>query len=148
MNKRTGEIRVLRMVAAHDSGRVMNSLTYQNQVFGGITVGIGLGLTEQRVIDRQTGKVVKGNLHDYKVPTAKDVPYDMKCVPIDPHDTLCNSTGAKGLGEPATVPTAPAIANAVYNATGIRATHAPVTPMRMLQLLAQRKDSEQAWPSD
>ena len=137
VNRRTGEIRVLRLLAAHDSGRVMNLLTYENQVFGGMTMGIGFALTEQRIIDRQTGKVINSNLHDYKVPTAQDVPHDVRCIPIDPQDTLCNTAGAKGLGEPATIPTAPAIANAIYHATGIRVSHAPVTPARMLQLLTR-----------
>ena len=139
VNTRTGEVRVVRMLAAHDSGRVMNLLTYRNQVFGGVTMGIGFGLTEQRVLDRQTGKMVNANWHDYKIPTAKDVPADLTCLPIDPHDTECNSVGAKGLGEPATIPTAAAIANALYHATGIRATESPITPSRMLQLLTEHK---------
>lgn len=140
VNTHTGEIRVLRLVAAHDSGRVMNRLTYENQVFGGMTMGIGFGLTEQRVLDsKQTGKMVNANWHDYKIPTAKDVPFDQICLPIDPHDTECNTVGAKGIGEPATVPTAAAIANAVYQATGIRVTEAPISPMRMLRLLAAER---------
>jgi xanthine dehydrogenase YagR molybdenum-binding subunit len=64
----------------------------------------------------------------------------MTCLPIDPHDTECNTTGTKGLGEPATVPTAAAVANAVYHATGIRVTRAPITPMLMLGLLAARRE--------
>jgi CO/xanthine dehydrogenase Mo-binding subunit len=136
---RTGEVRVTRFLAAHDSGRVMNRLTYQNQVFGGVAMGVGFALTEARVLDRQTGGVLDANLHDYKVPTALDVPADLANLPIDPHDTECNSTGTKGLGEPATIPTAPAIANAVYHATGIRFTRAPITPMEMLERLATRR---------
>jgi xanthine dehydrogenase YagR molybdenum-binding subunit len=139
VNKRTGEVKVLRMLAAHDSGRVMSPLTYQNQVFGGMIQGLGLALTEQRVIDdNQTGKVLNQNWHDYKMPTAKDVPFDLTCLPIDPHDTECNNTGSKGLGEPATIPTAAAIANAIYNATGVRVTTAPVTPAQMLLALAEK----------
>ncbi|MGD2151746.1 MAG: xanthine dehydrogenase family protein molybdopterin-binding subunit [Gemmatimonadales bacterium] len=140
VNTLTGEVRVLRLVAAHDSGRAMNRLTYENQVFGGMTMGIGLGLTEERILDsRQTGQVVNANWHDYKLPTAKDVPLDLTCVPIDPHDTECNTTGAKGLGEPAHIPTAAAIANAVYHATGARVTDAPITRSRMLAALAERR---------
>jgi xanthine dehydrogenase YagR molybdenum-binding subunit len=142
VNRRTGEIKILRFLAAHDSGRVMNRLTYENQVFGGVTMGIGFGLTEARVMDTQTGRVVNANWHDYKIPTARDVPPDMTCLPVDPHDTLCNTAGAKGLGEPATIPTAPAIANAIYNATGIRVTHSPITPARILQLLAQQSGGQ------
>ena len=130
---------MVRLVAAHDSGRVMNRLTYENQVFGGMTMGIGFGLTEMRRLDRQTGKMVNANWHAYKIPTALDVPIDQTCVPIDPRDAECNTTGAKGLGEPATIPTAAAIANAVHHATGIRVTHAPITPIEMLRLLSERK---------
>ena len=112
---------MLRFLAAHDSGRILNPLTFRNQVFGGITMGIGFGMTEERVMDRgQRGKVLTAGLHDYKLPTALDVPADKTLVIVDPHDTECNSTGAKGVGEPATIPTAAAIANAVFNATGVR----------------------------
>ena len=96
VDTRTGEVRVLRLLGAHDSGRVMNRLTYQNQVFGGMTMGIGFGMTEGRVLDRNTGKMANANWHDYKIPTAKDVPPDFACLPVDPHDTECNSTGTQG----------------------------------------------------
>jgi xanthine dehydrogenase YagR molybdenum-binding subunit len=117
----------------------MNRLTYENQVKGGVTMGIGFALTERRVLDRQTGRVLNASLRDYAVPTMLDVPADMTCLAVDPHDTECNTTGTKGLGEPATVPTAPAIANAVYHATGIRMTRSPITPMQMLERLAARR---------
>ena len=140
VDTRTGEIHVVRFVAAHDSGRVMNRLTYDNQVIGGITMGIGLAMTEMRVLDRnQTGKVVSKNWHDYKLPTALDVPREIVTVPIDPGDTEANTTGAKGLAEPATIPTAAAIANAVYNAIGIRITDTPIGPVQLSGLLAERK---------
>jgi xanthine dehydrogenase YagR molybdenum-binding subunit len=139
VDTRTGEIKVLRFLAAHDSGRVLNPLTFRNQVFGGITMGIGFGLTEERVLDRQhAGRLLTANLVDYKMPSSLDVPADQTCLAIDPHDTECNSTGAKGLGEPATIPTAPAIANAVFHATGLRLTEAPMSPARVLSALAAR----------
>ncbi|HET8645217.1 MAG TPA: molybdopterin cofactor-binding domain-containing protein, partial [Vicinamibacteria bacterium] len=106
---------------------------------GGMTMGLGFALSEDRVLDRQTGRMANANWHDYKVPTAMDVPPEPVCLPIDPHDTECNTTGAKGLGEPATIPTAAAIANAVFDATGVRVTDAPITPMRLVRLLAQRR---------
>jgi CO/xanthine dehydrogenase Mo-binding subunit len=138
VNARTGEVRLTRFLAAQDSGRVMNRLTYENQVFGGITMGTGLALTEERVLDRaRTGRMVNANWHDYKIPTALDVPADQTCLPIDPHDTGCNSVGAKGLGEPATIPTAAAIANAVGHAIGVRLTDAPMTRRRVLEALRQ-----------
>ena len=104
-------------------------------------MGIGFATTEQRILDsRQTGKMVNANWHDYKIPTAMDVPVDQTCISIDPHDKECNNTGAKGLGEPATIPAAAAIANAVYHATGVRLKQAPITPMQMLSLLAQQQE--------
>ena len=137
VNQRTGEVRVLRMLAAQDSGRVMNRMTFESQVFGALTMGIGMALTEQRVLDGNTGKMVNANWHDYKIPTAKDVPAELTCLPIDPRDMEVNSTGTKGLGEPALVPAPPAIANAFYNATGVRPTAAPFTPATVINLLNQ-----------
>jgi xanthine dehydrogenase YagR molybdenum-binding subunit len=140
VDTRTGEVRILRFLGAHDSGRVMSRLTYDNQVFGGITMGIGLALTEARILDRkQTGKMVNRNWHDYKLPTALDVPEDMVSLPIEVDDTVANTTGAKGLGEPVTIPTAAAIANAVYHATGVRITTTPINPVQLCRLLAERK---------
>jgi xanthine dehydrogenase YagR molybdenum-binding subunit len=139
VNTRTGEVRVLRMLAAHDSGRVMNLLTYRNQVFGGVVMGIGFAMTERRTMDSSTGKMVNANFHDYKIPTAKDAPGEMTCLPVDPHDTECNINGAKGIGEPATIAVGAAIANAFYHATGLRVTAAPITRAQVLTLLAERK---------
>jgi xanthine dehydrogenase YagR molybdenum-binding subunit len=143
VNTRTGEVRIVRFVAAHESGRVLNRLTFDNQVYGGISMGIGYALSEQRILDQgQTGKMVNANLHDYKIPTALDVPADMSSLPIDLHDTTCNTTGAKGLGEPVTIPTAAAIANAVYDAIGVRISNGPITPDKVLSALeAQGKEA-------
>ena len=140
VNTKTGELKILRFVAAHDSGRVMNRLTYDNQVFGGITMGIGLATTESRILDAgQTGKMVNRNWHDYKLPTALDVPADMTSLPIELADTEANNTGAKGLGEPVTIPTAAAVANAVRHATGLRITQTPINPLQLVQRLAERR---------
>jgi CO/xanthine dehydrogenase Mo-binding subunit len=140
VNIQTGEVKVLRFLAAQESGRVMNRLTYDNQVMGGITWGVGLALTEARILDaQQTGKTVNRNWHDYKIPTALDVPAEMISLPIEPEDTEANTTGAKGLGEPVTIPTAAAIANAVYNAIGIRITKTPINPLTLCPLFAARR---------
>ncbi|HEY3380747.1 MAG TPA: xanthine dehydrogenase family protein molybdopterin-binding subunit [Vicinamibacterales bacterium] len=140
VNTRTGEVKVLRLLAAQDSGRIMNELTCENQVQGGLTMGLGLALTEGRILDtNQSGKMVNRNWHDYKIPTALDVPAEQVMLPIDLHDYEANSTAAKGIGEPATVPTAPAIANAIYNACGVRTPDTPVNPPRLLDLLAAAK---------
>ena len=139
VNERTGEVKVLRFLSANDSGRVMNRLTYDGQVIGGVTMGLGLALTEQRVLDRQTGKMVNRNWHDYKVPTAMDVPPEIASLPIEVPDNEANISGAKGLGEPVTIPTAAAVANAVYDATGVRVTESPISPMRLVALLAGKR---------
>ena len=137
VNVRTGEVKILRYLAAQDSGRVMNAKMFANQTFGAVTMGIGLAMTEARVLDRgQTGKMVNANLHDYKVPTALDIAPDPVCLPIDLHDNFTN-TGAKGLGEPSTVPAASVVANAIYNAIGVRCSDSPMTPDRLCQLLAK-----------
>lgn len=143
VNTGTGEIRILRFLGAHDSGRVMNRLTFDSQVIGGITMGIGLAMTEERILDQnRTGKLVNRNWHDYKLPTSLDVPSKIGSVPIEPADTEANTTGAKGLGEPVTIPTAAAVANAVYHATGVRVTETPMTPVRLCALLAGAQKKE------
>jgi CO/xanthine dehydrogenase Mo-binding subunit len=140
VNTKTGEVIILQFLSANDSGRVMNRLTYDNQVVGGITWGIGLAMTEARILDgKQTGKMVNRNWHDYKIPTALDAPTEVQSLPIELEDLEANTTGAKGLGEPVTIPTAAAIANAVYHATGIRVTKTPINPITLSQLLSQRK---------
>jgi xanthine dehydrogenase YagR molybdenum-binding subunit len=140
VNIKTGEPKILRFLSANDSGRVMNRLTYDNQVFGGITWGVGLAMTEARILDRkQTGKIVNRNWHDYKLPTALDVPMEAQSHPIELEDREANTVGAKGLGEPVTIPTAAAIANAVYHATGIRVTTSPINPMMLSPLLSRQK---------
>ncbi len=141
VNILTGELRIVRFLGAHDSGRVMNRLTFDNQIFGGIVMGIGYATTEERVLDRgQTGKMLNRNWHDYKLPTALDVPSDMTTVAVDPGDQEANTVGAKGLGEPATIPTAAAIANAIYHATGVRVTDTPVNPVQLEKLHVRPED--------
>ena len=139
VDTRSGEVRVLRFLGAHDSGRVMNRKTYENQVVGGITMGIGLALTEMRVLDRgQSGRLCNRNWHDYKLPTALDAPAEVVTVPVDPGDEECNTTGAKGLGEPVTIPTAAAVANAIRDACGAASPESPVWPQRLAAQLAAR----------
>jgi xanthine dehydrogenase YagR molybdenum-binding subunit len=142
VNTRTGEVRLLRFLGSHDSGRVLNRLTYDNQLFGGIAMGVGFGMTEDRVLDPQTGKMANANFHDYKIPTMMDVAPTHENAPVDRPDNEFNTTGTKGLGEPATIPTAAAIGNAVYDAIGVRITDAPITPARVLEMLhAQGKEA-------
>jgi len=143
VNMRTGEVKIVDFLGAHDSGRVMNRLTYDNQVFGGITMGVGFAMTEERILDKnRTGKMVNRNWHDYKLPTALDVPAHMTSVPIERPDDDANTAGAKGLGEPATIPTGAAIANAVFHATGVRVTKTPMTPVQLVALFTESEKEE------
>ena len=141
VNLKSGEVRLIRFLGAHESGRVMSRLTYDNQVYGGIVMGVGFAMTEFRVLDRkETGKLVNKNWHDYKLPTALDAPLETVSSPVEMPDDDANSTGAKGLGEPVTIPTAAAIANAVYHATGIRVTETPINPARLSELLTRGRE--------
>ncbi|GAC1645538.1 MAG: xanthine dehydrogenase family protein molybdopterin-binding subunit [Herpetosiphon sp.] len=130
----TGRVRVIKVVAAHDSGRIMNPQTFTSQIHGGIIQGLGFALTEERIIDHAAGKVMNPNLEWYKLPTIADTPEIVNLL-IDIPDTLANPTGAKGAGEPGIIPTAAAIANAVANALGVRVCDLPITPARVLEAL-------------
>jgi xanthine dehydrogenase YagR molybdenum-binding subunit len=132
----TGEITALHIVAVHDIGRIVNPTTARSQVEGGVLQAIGFALTEERFLDRATGRVMNGNLENYKVPTVKDVPAKITVRFVDRPDRRANNLGVKGLGEPPIIPTAAAIANAVANATGARVRHAPLTRARVLEALA------------
>jgi len=133
----TGVIRVERVVAVHDCGRPMNILGLESQVNGGILQGISYALYEDRRLDRNTGIMVNPNLEEYKIIGAKDMPK------IDVHFIenyqARSSTDAGGIGEPAKIPTAAAVANAVYNAIGIRMYELPLTPARVLAALGKVK---------
>lgn len=131
----TGEVRVERIVAVHDVGRIVNPLTASSQVEGGILQGLGFALSEELVLDPTTGAPVNAHLDDYKLPTIADVPeivIDFSHVP----DANLPTLGARGLGEPPIIPTAPAIANAFAHATGRRCAALPMTRARVLAALA------------
>ncbi|MDQ3927879.1 MAG: molybdopterin-dependent oxidoreductase, partial [Chloroflexota bacterium] len=135
----TGRVRVLRVVAVHDVGRVLNPKGLASQFYGGILQGLGMTLMEDRVVDERTGLVVNANLQDYKVPTIADCP-EMIVSAVDIPDTEANHIGSKGAGEPPIIPTPAAIANAIYDAAGVRVDSLPVTPGRLLQLLQARDE--------
>jgi xanthine dehydrogenase YagR molybdenum-binding subunit len=135
----TGRVRVLKYAAVQDSGRIVNRLTAESQVIGGITQGLSAGLFEERVLDDATGNVVNPNLRDYKIATSFDIPaIDIQFA--EPDDPRINNLGSKGLGEPARVPASAAIANAVFNAVGVHVGEIPMTPARVLAAL-KRKES-------
>jgi xanthine dehydrogenase YagR molybdenum-binding subunit len=130
----TGKIAVKKVVAAHDIGRVLNRKTLENQFHGGVIQGLSFALLEERVMDQYTGKVLTNNMHDYKVPTVMDIP-EIEVISVNPGDPMISNTGVKGCGEPAMIPTPGAIANAVYNALGIRMKSLPITPDKVLMAL-------------
>lgn len=131
----TGAVRVRRIVAAHDCGRIINPLTYSSQIEGGIIQGMGFALTEQRIVDERLGMVMNPNLGDYKVPTIRDIP-EIDIVLLNEPSDVANTLGALGAGEPPIIPTPGAIANAVSHALGRRVTRLPLTPDRILDMLS------------
>ncbi|MBI2880044.1 MAG: xanthine dehydrogenase family protein molybdopterin-binding subunit [Candidatus Tectomicrobia bacterium] len=130
----TGEVKLVQMWAAHDSGRIINPLTAEGQVEGGVLQGIGWALMEQYKFE--DGCVANPSFYDYRIPTMSDAPpIHVEFVDnIEPRGPY----GAKGLGEPCIVPTAAAIANAVSHAIGARVTSLPMTAETVMGLLADR----------
>lgn len=128
----TGDVRVLRMVNALDVGRVLNPQALRGQVYGGIAQGLGYALYEQ-VLTRD-GVTLNPSFRDYKIPTAVEMDFPIELIFVESDDPA-GPYGAKGVGEPGLVPTAPAIANAIYNAVGVRITELPITPEKVLAAL-------------
>lgn len=122
-----GTVRILKFTAAHDVGKAINPMLVEGQIEGGIAQGIGMALMEEYVPGRTE------NLHDYLVPTIGDVP-PIQSIIIEDTDN-CGPFGAKGLGEHALIPTAPAILNAIRDACGARITRIPATPDRILEAI-------------
>ncbi|HWO19115.1 MAG TPA: molybdopterin-dependent oxidoreductase [Kofleriaceae bacterium] len=129
----TGVIRVLRVVAVHECGRLINPLAIQSQINGGILHGISWALFEDRRLDGKTGRVLNANMDQYKILGARDTPL-IDVILLDQYVGLTN-TDAHGIGEPANVATAAALANAVYNAIGVRIRELPMTPRTVLAAL-------------
>jgi CO/xanthine dehydrogenase Mo-binding subunit/aerobic-type carbon monoxide dehydrogenase small subunit (CoxS/CutS family) len=128
-----GTVRVRRIVAAHDVGKAINPIQVEGQIHGGIAQGIGFALMEEFVPGRTE------NLHDYLIPTVGDVP-PIETILIEDPEPL-GPFGAKGIGEPALIPTAPAILGGVYHATGVRLRFLPATPHRVREaILATRRN--------
>ncbi|HEY8488990.1 xanthine dehydrogenase family protein molybdopterin-binding subunit [Thermaerobacter litoralis] len=130
----TGEVRVLDLWAVHDIGRVVNPLTASAQMEGGMIQGLGFALLEERVMDPVSGRVLNPNLENYRVPTVADIPRLHVAFTGEP-DPHGNNLGVKGAGEPPIIPTAAAIANAFYHATGIPVRELPLSRDRVLALL-------------
>jgi xanthine dehydrogenase YagR molybdenum-binding subunit len=133
VDTRSGKVRVLRVLAIHDAGRILNLLTAESQVMGGVIQGMHYALFEERVMDRNLGKMLNSNLESYKIGGSKDMPQ----IEVDVQDISMGGTyvGALGLGECPVIPTAAAIGNAVYHAIGARVRSIPMTPARVLEAL-------------
>ncbi|MGI9110968.1 MAG: xanthine dehydrogenase family protein molybdopterin-binding subunit [Gaiellaceae bacterium] len=138
----TGEVRVGRIAAIHDVGRIINPLGARSQVEGGIVQALGHTLSEHRLLDPQTGAVLTQTLDAYKLPTIADVP-EIVCEFVDEPDSHLTNLGAKGLGEPPIIPTAAAIANAIRDATGADVRSLPIDRAEMLRALAAARRKEQ-----
>lgn len=144
----TGDLTVVKIATAHDCGRIVNPTLVDSQVIGGVIQGVGFALTEERIVDDRLGLVLNANLEDYYVPTVADTP-PIANVHVGVPDTRANPTGAKGVGEPPQIPTAPAIANAVFDAIGVRLREGPLTRQRILTALASLhggSEDEEALP--
>jgi xanthine dehydrogenase YagR molybdenum-binding subunit len=137
----TGEVRVDKIVAIHDVGRVINTLGASSQVEGGIIQGVGHTLSEQRIVDPGTGSILNRTLDAYKLPTIADVP-EIVTELLDIPDEHLTNLGSKGLGEPPIIPTAAAIANAIRDATGADVRSLPISREEMLRALREAQERE------
>ena len=135
----TGEVRVERVAAIHDVGRIVNPLGASSQVEGGVIQGIGHTLSEERLLDPETGRVLTTSLDAYRMPTIADVP-EIVCEFVDKPDEHLTNLGSKGLGEPPIVPIAAAIANAIRDATGAEVHELPISREEMLRALREAEE--------
>ena len=135
----TGEVVVERIAAIHDVGRIINPLGARSQVEGGIIQALGYALSEQRLLDPQSGSVLTQTLDAYKLPTIADVP-EIVTEFVDKPDEHLTNLGSKGLGEPPIIPTAAAIANAIRDATGADVRSLPITREEMLRALREARE--------
>ena len=126
----TGQVRLIKIVAVADCGLVMNRILCESQVIGGVVMGAAYGLYEERLLDPKTGKQLNPDMEWYKLPAHTDLG-DIEVVLLDYPER-----GTIGIGEPPTIPTAAAIANAVANAIGVRVGTTPITPRKVLEALA------------
>lgn len=133
----TGEVKILKMVAAHDVGRVLNPQTLRGQLYGALAQGIGYALMEE--VRTEEGRTLNPDFRDYKIPTAHELAFPIQLEIVETEDAE-GPFGAKGVGEPGMVPTAPAIANAIYDAVGVRVHDLPITPERLLAALDAKGD--------
>jgi xanthine dehydrogenase molybdenum-binding subunit len=136
VDEETGEVRVLRLVAVHDVGAVLNPQTLAGQMYGALAQGMGYALFEELLTER--GRVLNPDFRDYKLATAHEMGLPIDLAFVEP-DEPAGPFGAKGVGESGLVPTAPAIANAIFDAVGVRLRDLPMRPERVLEALRARR---------
>jgi len=132
----TGRVDIIKMAAAHDVGQALNRQTLKGQIYGALAQGIGFALCEEYKTD--AGRNLNPNFLDYKILSAPDLNFPVEIEFIETHDKT-GPFGAKGVGEPGLVPTAPAIGNAVYDAIGVRIRDLPITPEKILAALEEKR---------
>ncbi len=132
-----GLIKVERIVAVHDCGRPINPMQIESQINGGLIQGISYALYERRHLDERNGVMLNADLQFYKIAGAREIP-QIEIILVEEYLGR-TSTDAMGIAEPANIATAAAIANAVYNATGVRMYELPMTPKRVLPALTQAR---------
>lgn len=131
----TGEVRILKLVAAHDVGQVLNPQTLKGQTYGALAQGLGYALIEE--VLTHEGRMLNPSFRDYKIPTACELDFPIELVFVETQDEF-GPFGAKGVGEAGMIPTAPAIANAIFDAVGVRIRDLPITPQKVLRALRER----------
>jgi CO/xanthine dehydrogenase Mo-binding subunit len=131
----TGHVKVLKIVSATDAGKAINPVAVEGQIQGGAAMGVGYALYEQHILEQGVPRT--DSMAFYLVPTSMDVP-EIQCEIVEVYDPK-GPFGAKGIAEPATVPTTPAILNAIYDAIGIRITDTPATPERVFQAIQEAR---------
>ncbi|MGH4117262.1 xanthine dehydrogenase subunit XdhA [Clostridium sp.] len=131
-----GKIKVINVINVHDSGKILNPKLAAGQVHGGMSMSLGYGLSEQLLFDPKTGRMLNDNLLDYKLPTIMDTPH-LEAQFAETYD-VSGPFGNKALGEPPAIPVAPAIRNAVLNATGVKFNVAPLTPQRLVEKFKEK----------
>lgn len=127
----TGQVKIKKIVACVDAGKIVNHKTASSQMIGGAIGGVGMAMTEEAIFDDRYGRYINGNFADYHVPVNADI-HDMEAIFIDKPDPVLNPVGTKGIGEISLIGVAPALANAIYNATGKRVRELPITPDKLI----------------
>jgi xanthine dehydrogenase YagR molybdenum-binding subunit len=132
----TGETRIRRMLAVCAAGRILNPITARSQVIGAMTMGVGGALTEELVVDKERGFFVNHDLAAYEVPVHADIPHQ-EVVFLEETDPMSSPMKAKGIAELGICGVAAAVANAIYNATGIRVREYPITLDKLIEKLPE-----------